>query len=98
MKLRKPLAGVLTSALIFGGAVLGAGAANAAEGDLYVPSGSIELTTGESEASLYNSWHFDPAKSQVVTDQTNGILVPAGPDVAILKGNGNNVADAPADD
>ena len=106
MRMRQVCAGATAAALIVSGAVLGTSAAQASDatdaaGPDYVPAAEITKTaTPEEETAAYNSWHFDPSKSQDVTQQRNGVTVPRGAEVLVRKGNGNDQlgADASAEE
>lgn len=95
MRMRQVCAGATATALIVSGAVLGASAAQATDATApeYVPATGIAQTTNAAEESAaYNTWHFDPSKSQLVTQQRNGITVPQGAEVLVRKGNGLDVS------
>jgi hypothetical protein len=97
MKLRQPLALLGVTALAAGSLVAGATAAQAApapEIEHVLAADLKSVSDTETESDIYNDWHFDPSKAQDVVQARNGLVAAGGIDTVILKGNGNDVAEA----
>ncbi|MHA3683271.1 S-layer homology domain-containing protein [Leucobacter sp. HY1908] len=100
MSVKKPLAVVATAAMVVSGAAFGASAAQAepvAPTTVYVPAADIAGPVEADESAVYNQWHFGPKDSEPqrvkTADQArNGLVVKAGTEAQIIKGNGNDLA------
>ena len=108
MSVKKPLAVVATAAMVVSGAAFGSAAAQAdpdapAESTtVYVPAQTIVGPDQAGESEVYNQWHFgpkdgEPLRVKSAKQERNGLIVEAGTEAQIIKGNGHD-SDVPGNE